>query len=59
MVGCQHAIEAIIAKEQGDMKTFRKEAEASVESARGVQKFSLLYSFQRYGERVFCKEKQP
>lgn len=42
----QHAIEAIIAKEIGDLETFRDEAKASVESARGVQKFNLVYSFQ-------------
>lgn len=47
-----HAIEAIIAKELGDLKTFREEAKASVESARGIQKFSLLYSFQHM-ERNF------
>lgn len=44
----KHSIEAIIAKEQGDMETFRKEADASIESARGMQKFSLLYSFKRF-----------
>ncbi|MFJ8065988.1 hypothetical protein ACIQYS_15275 [Psychrobacillus sp. NPDC096426] len=41
-----YAIEAIIAKELGDLETFRDVAEASVESARGVQKFNLLYAFQ-------------
>jgi len=47
-----HAIEAIIAKENGDVERFREEAEASVESARGVQKFNLVYSFQHL-ERDF------
>lgn len=40
-----NAIEAIIAKELGDLETFQKEAKASVECARGIQKFNLLYSF--------------
>lgn len=40
-----HAIEAIIAKEKGDMEAFSKEADASIECARGIQKFSLVYSF--------------
>ncbi|GGA21899.1 hypothetical protein [Psychrobacillus lasiicapitis] len=44
----KHSIEAIIAKEQGDMETFRKEVDSSIESARGIQKFSLLYSFKRF-----------
>lgn len=43
----QHAIEAIIANEQGDMITFQKEAKCSVEHARGVQKFTLFYSFKQ------------
>jgi hypothetical protein len=42
-----YAIEAIIAKEQGDLDSFRREAGASVECARGIQKFNLLYAFQR------------
>lgn len=42
----QHAIEAVIAKEQSDMKTFREESTASIAAARGIQKFNLLYSFQ-------------
>lgn len=40
-----HAIEAIIAKKIGDMERFWEEANASVECARGVQKFNLFYSF--------------
>lgn len=42
----QHAIEAIIAKEQGDTKSFHQEAKLSIASARGIQKFTLLYSFE-------------
>ncbi|TQR20805.1 hypothetical protein [Psychrobacillus vulpis] len=42
----QHAIEAIIAKEQRDLNRFREEADAGVAHARGIQKFNLLYSFQ-------------
>lgn len=41
-----YAIEAIIAKEQGDIVSFRKEADASIDQARGIQKFSLFYSFE-------------
>ncbi|WP_144512075.1 hypothetical protein [Bacillus sp. FJAT-22090] len=41
----QHAIEAIIAKEKGNMEAFSKEAATSIECARGIQKFSLVYSF--------------
>lgn len=48
----QHAIEAIIANEQGDLESFRRQASASVESARGIQKFNLVYLFQHI-ERVF------
>ncbi|MFJ7970026.1 hypothetical protein [Psychrobacillus sp. NPDC096389] len=47
-----YAIEAIIAKEQGDLESFRREAGASVESAKGIQKFNLVYSFQHI-ERDF------
>ncbi|MFJ5769463.1 hypothetical protein [Psychrobacillus sp. NPDC093180] len=47
-----YAIDAIIAKEQGDLETFQIAASASVESARGIQKFSLFYSF-HYAERDF------
>lgn len=42
----QHAIEAIIAKEQGDTNGFHQEANLSIASARGIQKFTLLYSFE-------------
>ena len=47
-----HAIEAIIAIVSGDLETFRKEAKACVEYARGVQKFNLMYAFQHM-EREF------
>lgn len=48
-----HAIEAIISKERGDMNTFRKEAEISIDQASGVQKFNLLYSF-KWMEKHMC-----
>ncbi len=41
----QHAIEALIAKEQGNHTLYEEEAEKSIFHARGVQKFSLYYSF--------------
>ena len=45
-VGWMHpAIEAIIAKEQGDMNVFRAAADQSIHLARGIQKFNLFYSF--------------
>ncbi|WP_313893275.1 hypothetical protein [Psychrobacillus sp.] len=40
-----HAIEALIAKQNDDMLTFRTHANTSIEHARGVQKFNLVYSF--------------
>lgn len=42
----QHAIAAVIAKEQGNREQFQKEANKSIELATGVQKYSLYYSFQ-------------
>ncbi|MEK4484531.1 hypothetical protein MHH81_02930 [Psychrobacillus sp. FSL H8-0484] len=40
-----HAIEAIIAQTKGDMHTYRKEADASIEHSRGIQKFMNVYAF--------------
>ena len=40
------AIEAIIAKEKGDTNAFRVAADQSIQLARGIQKFNLLYSFE-------------
>lgn len=42
----QHAIKAIIAKEQGNIESFEKEANKCIELAKGVQKYGLYYSFQ-------------
>ena len=39
------AIEAIIAKVQGDMNAFRTAADQSIHLARGIQKFNLVHSF--------------
>lgn len=47
-----YAIEAIIAKEQGDNITFRNKADASIEQARGIQKFSLLHSFEHMERNI-------
>ena len=47
-----YAIEAIIAKEQGDVVSFRKEADTSIEQARGIQKFSLLHSFEHMERNI-------
>ena len=41
----QHAIAAIIAQTEGDMQTYRKEADASIEHSRGIQKFMNVYAF--------------
>lgn len=43
----QHAIEAVIAKEQGNNALYEQEANKSIELATGVQKYSLYYSFQQ------------
>lgn len=42
----QHAIEAIIAKEQGNVELFEQEANKCIELATGVQKYGLYYSFE-------------
>ena len=42
----QHAIAAVIAKQQGNLDLFEKEADKSIDLATGVQKYSLYYSFQ-------------
>lgn len=47
-----YAIEAIIAKEQGDMEEFQNEAKNSIEHARGIQKFSLVYSFEHMERKI-------
>jgi len=44
-----HALNALTAKEQGDSETFKHEAEEAVRLTRGVQKYSLYYSFKRLG----------
>lgn len=41
-----YAIDAIIAKEKGDLSAFRLAAEESIHLVRGVQKFNLVYSFE-------------
>ncbi|WP_419960961.1 hypothetical protein [Psychrobacillus sp. BM2] len=41
-----YALDAIIAKEKGDLSAFRIAAEESINLARGVQKFNLVYSFE-------------
>lgn len=41
-----YAIDAIIAKEQGDLSAFRIAPKESIHLARGVQKFNLFYSFE-------------
>lgn len=41
-----YALDAIIAKEKGDLSAFRIAAEKSINLARGVQKFNLVYSFE-------------
>ncbi|MFJ7825615.1 hypothetical protein [Psychrobacillus sp. NPDC096623] len=40
------AIDAVIAKEKGDLIDFRRAADESIRLARGVQKFNLFYSFE-------------
>ncbi|MFF2753347.1 hypothetical protein ACFVR1_06265 [Psychrobacillus sp. NPDC058041] len=47
-----YAIEAIIANEQGDIEAFQNEAKNSIEHARGIQKFSLLYSFEHMERNI-------
>ena len=42
----QHAIAAVIAKEQGNINLFEKEVNKCIDLATGVQKYSLYYSFQ-------------
>ena len=46
-----HAIDAVIAKEKGDLECFSMAAEESIRLARGVQKFNLFYSFEVDGKR--------
>ncbi|WP_277587355.1 hypothetical protein [Psychrobacillus antarcticus] len=41
-----YAIDAIIAKEKGDLSAFRLAAKQSMDLARGVQKFNLVHSFE-------------
>ena len=41
-----YAIDAIIAKEMGDLSALRIAAEESIHLARGIQKFTLFYSFE-------------
>jgi len=45
-----HAINALIAKETNDLETFQKESIEAVRLTRGVQKYSLYYSFKRMNE---------
>ncbi|MFC4410735.1 hypothetical protein ACFOZY_09945 [Chungangia koreensis] len=45
-----HALDALVAKENGDMETMRKEADEAVRLTRGIQKYSLYYSFKRSDE---------
>lgn len=42
----QHAIAAVIAKQQGNIDLFEKEVNICIDLATGVQKYSLYYSFQ-------------
>ena len=42
----QHAIAAVIAKQQGNTNLFEKEVNKCIDLATGVQKYSLYYSFQ-------------
>lgn len=45
-----HALNAVAAKENDDMETFKRESEEAVRLTRGVQKYSLYYSFKRTDE---------
>ncbi|WP_342560222.1 hypothetical protein NSQ95_02815 [Psychrobacillus sp. FSL W7-1457] len=42
----QHAIAAVIAKQQDNIDLFEKEVNICIDLAKGVQKYSLYYSFQ-------------
>lgn len=47
-----YAIDAIIAKEKGNLSDFRIAAEESIQLARGIQKFNLVYSFGLMGKEI-------
>lgn len=41
-----YALDAIIAKEKGDLSAFQTASEQSIHLARGIQKLNLVYSFE-------------